>query len=64
MEYFTGTNFSNCCIQILYKMRGEGGTPASGPWLAGVSRHPFQNVITNPPTTIKLPPTRMGALGD
>lgn len=26
--------------------------------------YPFQNVMTNPPATIKLPPTQIGAVGD
>jgi hypothetical protein len=55
MEYFTSSNFSNYCNQRLYKIRGEGVPPGA---------YPFQNVITNPPATIKLPPTRIGTLGD
>ncbi len=26
--------------------------------------YPFQNVITSPPATIKLPPTQIGTVGD
>ena len=59
MEYFTDIDFRNCCIQMLYENKYGGGR--------GVLRrnaYPFQNVITNPPATIRLPPTRIGVVGD
>jgi hypothetical protein len=59
MEYFTSIDFRNCCIQILYEIKyGGRGVPLQG------NAYPFQNVITSPPATIKLPPTRIGVLGD
>ena len=58
MKYLTSINFRNCCVQTIYrdKARGEG--------VLRRNAYPFQNVITNPPATIRLPPTRIGAVGD